>query len=152
MMSDTKYILAVNPTGRNMPPLRVKYSQTKLSHVGKLGFLGAIKEAVELVLFTLEYPDSIFEGLRPPDDKYSGESPGWLCYCSRPTCDYTKSGDLCNPKPNMVFLVFVNEDHIIFNWRWEKADIESFCNREYLPENYKTRFRKRCHEWDSNKG
>jgi hypothetical protein len=142
-MSSNRYITAVNPEGRNKPVLNLIYSQTKVSHVRKLGFLGAIKEAVELVPFTLQHPNSIFGGLRPPDDKHSGESPGWLCYCSKPVCRYTKSGDLSDPEPHKVFLVFVNEDQIIFNWRWENADIAAFCNKEYLPENYSTRFRRR---------
>ena len=142
-MGDRKYVTAVNPKGRDKPDLKLTYSQTKVSHVRNLGFLGAIKEAVELVPFTLEYPSAIFEGLRPPDDKHSGESPGWLCYCSRPPYDYKKSGEECAPAPNKVFLVFVNEEQIIFNWRWENADIDAFCNKEYLPENYENRFRKR---------
>ena len=109
----------------------------------KLGFLGAIKEAVELVQFTLKYPNSIFEGLRPPDDEYSNKSPGWLCYCSRPVNDYTRTGEEISPPSWKVFLVFVNEDRIIFNWRWENADVEAFHGRDYLPENYSTRFKKR---------
>jgi len=96
-----------------------------------------------LVPFTLSHPDSIFGGLRPPDDKYSGESPGWLCYCSRPVNDFTATGDVCNPQPNKVFVVFVNEDGLIFNWRWENADIDAFYNKEYLPKNYQTRFQRR---------
>jgi hypothetical protein len=142
-MSCSRYIAAVNPEGKDKPHLNLIYSQTKVSHIRKLGFLGAIKEAAELVPLTLQHPDSIFGGLRPPDDKYSGESPGWLCYCSRPPHDYTESGEMCNPMPNKVFLVFVNEEQIIYNWRWEDADIAAFCNKEYLPKNFSTRFRRR---------
>jgi hypothetical protein len=142
-MDGRQYIMAVNPAGHDKPCLRVIYSQTKVFHVGKLGFLGAIKEAAELVPFALMHPRAIFGGLRHPDDKYSGQSPGWLCYCSRPEYDYTKSGEPCNPEPCKVFLVFVNEEQIIFNWRWENADVKAFCNKEYLPENYKIRFRER---------
>ena len=105
--------------------------------------MGAIKEAVELVPFALEHPTAIFGGLRPPDDKHSGESPGWLCYCSRPTHDYTEAGELRNPDPGKVFLVFVNEDQIIFSWRWDYADTEALCNKEYLPVNYRVRFKER---------
>jgi hypothetical protein len=140
-MSDRKYLLAKNPEP-NQPDLRLIYSQTKVMYVRNLGFLGAIKEAAELVPFTLKNPTSIFEGLRPPDDKHSGESPGWLCYCSRPFFDYTKSGEECDPAFNKVFLVFVNDEKVVFNWRWDNADTEALDHKEYLPENYKTRFRK----------
>jgi hypothetical protein len=142
-MSGRQYILAINPDGRDKPPLELIPSQTKLENVRKLGFMGAVMEAAELMPFTLKHPSSIFEGLRPPDDKYSGESPGWLCYCSRPSHDYTRSGELRNPDSNMVFLVFVNEDEVIFNWRWEPADILAFSNKEYLPKDHSTRFRRR---------
>jgi len=140
-MDNRIYLLAVNPEP-NQPDLRLIYSQSKIAHVRKLDFHGAIREAAELVPFTLKYPSAIFEGLRPPDDKHSGDSPGWLCYCSKPVRDFTKDGQECNPEPNKVFLVFVNEDKIIFNWRWEDADSESLDGKKYLPENYKTRFRK----------
>ena len=142
--SNRKYIEAVNPEGSNKPSLNLIPAQVAIDHVRNLGYMGAIKVAAELMPYTLKYPTSIFEGLRPPDDKYSGKSPGWLCYCSRPTCDYAGSGEPCNAEPHKVFLVFVNEDQLIYNWRWENADIAALCNKEYLPKDYVTRFRKRC--------
>ena len=140
-MDNRKYLLAVNPEP-NEPDLRLICSQEKIDRVRKKGFPGAVKEAVELVPFTLKNPCAIFEGLRPPDDKYSGESPGWLCYCSRPIRDFTKSGQECNPEPGTVFLVFVNEDKVVYNWRWENADGEALDDQRYMPWDYKTRFRK----------
>jgi len=141
-MENKGYVNAVDPTGQNKPPLRLKYAQRKVSQIRQLGFRGAIKEAVELVSFTLTYPNAVFCGLRPPDDKHSGNSPGWLCYCANPPYDYAPDGELCNPDPSKVFLVFVNEDRMIFEWRWEDADIESICDKEYLPRNHCTRFSK----------
>jgi hypothetical protein len=61
-MGNDRYILAVNPLGKNEPKLNLIYSQTKVLQVRKLGFWGAIKEAAELVPCTLQYPDSIFSG------------------------------------------------------------------------------------------
>ena len=140
-MDKRKYIPAVNPEP-GQPDLRLIYFQPRVAHVKKLGALGAIKEAAELVPYTLKYPCAMFEGLRPPDDDHSGNSPGWLCYCSRPALKFKRSGEECNSDTDQVFLVFVNEDLIIFNWRWEYADVESLGSKQYLPVNYKTRFRK----------
>ena len=69
-MDNRKYILALNPES-NQLDLKLIYAQAKVTYVKRLGFLGAIKEAAELVPFTLKNPSSIFEGLRPPDDKYT---------------------------------------------------------------------------------
>jgi len=140
-MDSRKYLLAVNPEP-NQPDLRLICLQERITFAKQLGYFGAIMEAVKLVPFTLKNPIAIFEGLRPPDDKYSGESPGWLCYCSRPICDFTRSGQECNPKPRKVFLVFVNDDRIIFDWGWEDADGEALDDKRYMPRDYKTRFRK----------
>jgi len=38
-----------------------------------------------------------------------------------------------------VFLVFVNDEGIAYNWRWEKADEDE----PDLPRRFKTRFKKR---------
>ena len=140
-MDNRKYLLAVNPEP-NEPDLPLICLQARITFAKQMGFLGAIREAIELVPFTLKNPCAIFEGLRPPDDKYSGESPGWLCYCSRPIRDFTKSGQECNPEPGKVFLVFVNEEQAIFDWGWEDADREALDDQRYMPWDYKTRFRK----------
>jgi hypothetical protein len=43
------------------------------------------------------------------------------------------------PWPGQVFLVFVDDDGIIYNWRWEKADSQDLR----LPENHGRRFEER---------
>jgi hypothetical protein len=135
-------IEAVNPNDRTTP-LIFTYSQKRLLYISRLGYRGYILESAHLVPFTLKYPSCIFRGLREDDDKYSGDSPGWLCYCSLPTQDFSKNGEPTNSKPNKVYVVFVNEDKIIFNWRWENADLEAYSNKIYVPENYKTRFKEK---------
>jgi hypothetical protein len=42
-----------------------------------------------------------------------------------------------NPDPGRVFLVFVNDEGIAYNWRWEIADPENVN----LPREYATRFK-----------
>jgi hypothetical protein len=35
---------------------------------------------------------------------------------------YDKRGDLVASDPDQIFLVFVNDTGIVYNWRWEFAD------------------------------
>ena len=39
-----------------------------------------------------------------------------------------------------VYLVFVNDEGVAYNWRWEKADADD----PKLPNGYQTRFKKRA--------
>ena len=87
----------------------------------------------------------MFQGIRfDEDEKHSGDSPGWLCYCCRPPYDFANDGEPCDVPPYQVFLVFVNEDGIVYDWRWDKADMDAFDKKQYLPMNYdNNRFQER---------
>ena len=56
-----------------------------------------------------------------------------------PKMRYHKDGTKRTPYPGQVYLVFVNDEGVAYNWRWEKADAES----PDLPADHQTRFRKR---------
>ncbi|GMU24541.1 MAG: hypothetical protein AMXMBFR13_46150 [Phycisphaerae bacterium] len=43
------------------------------------------------------------------------------------------------PIPRQVFLVFVNDEQIAYNWRWERSDPEE----PTLPVDHQSRFKKR---------
>jgi hypothetical protein len=86
------------------------------------------------VPWALLHPTAIFRGLREEGEQE------WLCYASLPTEAYHyRTGQQRPAWPGQVFLVFVDDDHIIYTWRWEPAD----PNDPRLPENYTTRFDER---------
>jgi hypothetical protein len=96
--------------------------------------MGAARELGYTVPWALQNPTAIFRGVRE-----EGEA-SWLCYVSRPTRVYDhRTGELRQPWSGQVFLVFVNNDRIIYNWRWEKADAAD----PNLPENAAVRFEER---------
>jgi hypothetical protein len=99
---------------------RVYIRERRLLTVARLG-KWKLLEARELVPAVLEDPSVIFEGLRWEDDE-DQDRPGWRCYCGKPSCMYDKRGDKVDSDPNQVFLVFVNDERVAYNWRWEFAD------------------------------
>jgi hypothetical protein len=120
-------------TGRTFDVL---VSYDRLHWVKNRG-LGAIKEAGFNVPFVLQHPKGVFEGLcREQDEDRPGY--GWWCYCAVPPHDYAENGDEKLPRPNRIFLVFVNTDHIAYNWRWEKVDPDD----DRFPIGFQTRFRR----------
>jgi hypothetical protein len=100
--------------------------------------LGHAKEGGLIVPAILQGPTAIFEGLRRDE----GEDPkgvGWRSYCGIPAHSYRTDGTEAPPSRNQVYLVFVNDEGVAYNWRWEKAAPDDPA----LPLNYQTRFRKR---------
>jgi len=62
----------------------------------------------------------------------------WLCYVSIPIHAYHSiSGNERGPWPGEVFLVFINGEGVVYNWRWEACDTD----QPHLPENWQVRFR-----------
>jgi hypothetical protein len=101
--------------------------------------LGHAKECGLLVPYTLQQPAAIFEGLRKDEDE-DRRTPGWYCYCSKPSCSFGENGEDQPPYPHQVFLVFVNRDKVAYNWRWARADKTD----DSLPENFEERFERRA--------
>jgi len=60
-----------------------------------------------------------------------------FCYCGIPAEKYVTEDAKVPPPPGMVFLIFVNKEFAIFEFRWEKM---CKTNSNY-PENYDTRFK-----------
>ena len=117
--------------------LDVLISHARLISIAKRG-VGHINEAAELVPATLQNPAAIFEGLSLDDDE-DQRGVGWRCYVSVPDRSYTPDGRRQPPWEDEVFLVFVNEERVAYNWRWEKCDLDD----PRLPQGYSERFKKR---------
>jgi hypothetical protein len=100
--------------------------------------LGHASECGYILPAVLQKPNAIFEGLRHDDDE-DRRNVGWRCFCGLPENSYRTDGTQAAAYPNQVFLVFVNEDRVAYNWRWEKADPED----PSLPINHEKRFKRR---------
>jgi hypothetical protein len=99
--------------------------------------IGQAKECGHLVPMILQKPTAIFEGLRRDEDE-DRRGFGWRCYCGLPERAYRVDGTERPPYPSQVYLVFVNDEHVAYNWRWEPADADN----PRLPENYQQRFKR----------
>lgn len=139
-------IKAFNPETKDLS-YNFRISQKALEIIKGRGSRGDLQIALNLVVPTLQQPTAIFRGLLREEEKverHSGPSPFWLCYCSRPYRDFDDNGNECDPHPRKVFVVYVNDEHVFYEWRWEDADLNEFiANKIYLPENYRTRYKER---------
>lgn len=116
-------------------------SYRRIQQLGQQSNRGELLRAAQLVRFALKHPTAIFRGIRfEEDERHSCHSPAWLCYCSCPLTDFTRAGVEISAPPKMVFLVFVNEDRTIYNWGWERADLDAWDAGKRLPVNYQNRF------------
>jgi hypothetical protein len=114
----------------------VQLSYDRLQAVGRRS-LGHAKECGYIVPAILQGPTAVFEGLRRDEDEDT-RGVGWRCYCGVPDHSYRRDGTRAAPYPNQVYLVFVNQEGVAYNWRWEKADPD----KPTLPMDYQTRFKK----------
>lgn len=128
-------VKAWDPVTRGEIDVYISYE--RLQSVAKRS-RGQIKEAAELVPQTLQCRGPVFEGLSTDADEDS-RGVGWRCYCGLPDRSYTPDGDRCPPRRQQVYLVFVNEDFVAYNWRWEKADPDN----PNLPLGCEKRFKRR---------
>lgn len=97
----------------------VLISFERMQAVGRRS-LGHAKECGIIVPMILQKPSSIFEGLRRDEDE-DRWGYGWRCYCGIPTESFRTDGTPARPYAGQVYLVFVNDEKIAYNWRWEKA-------------------------------
>jgi hypothetical protein len=134
--------VAVNPkTGKIDFELTLSYN--KLVFVVKSRQnVGDKKTVLHTIGEVLTKPCALFEGIRfDEDEKHSCNAPGWLCYCGKPEKRYKADGSSTTVREDMVFLVFVNEERIIYNWTWEKVDLDLLSQkRQYLPVDHEQRF------------
>ena len=115
----------------------VQVSFDRMQSVGRRS-LGHARECGEIVPAVLQNPTAVFEGLREDtDEDRSGF--GWRCYCGVPAHSFRSDGTKARPYAGQVYLVFVNDERVAYNWRWERADPED----PTLPIKYLTRFKQR---------
>jgi hypothetical protein len=126
---------AVNPAGGTACEVQISFD--RMQAVARRS-LGHAKECGYIVPAILQKPTAIFEGLRQDEDE-DPRGVGWRCYCGIPEHSYRPDGTAGRPYPNQVYLVFVNEEVVAYNWRWEKADPDD----PRLPQNHSTRFKQR---------
>lgn len=128
-------IQAANPDGDGTVPVLI--SHARLLAVSKRG-VGHVKECAHIVPDILQNPAAVFEGLRREEDEDRWGA-GWRCYCGIPECSYSQDGTEGRPYRGQVYLVFVNDEGVAYNWRWEAADPED----PSLPVNHEARFSRR---------
>lgn len=126
---------AVNPVDGAMGEVMISYD--RMQAVGRRS-MGHAKECGIIVPAILQHPTAIFEGLRLDEDE-DRRGYGWRCYCGIPERAYHSDGTTRSSYPGQVYLVFVNDEGVAYNWRWEKAADDD----PNLPVGYKERFRKR---------
>jgi hypothetical protein len=117
--------------------IEVYISHERLLAVGRRS-KGQILEAAELVPQVLQCRGPVFEGFRKEEDE-DKRGVGWRCYCGIPDRSYSQDGERCPPRRKQVYLVFVNEDRVVYNWRWELADPDD----PLLPQGVENRFARR---------
>ncbi len=62
---------------------------------------------------------------------------GWLCYVERPSQCFEDDGRSVAPRPDRVFLVFVNDESVAYNWYWYAFD----AAQPTFPEGHAERFK-----------
>lgn len=126
---------AVNPTDGSTCTVQVSY--VRLQAVSKRS-MGQLKEAAFSVPYVLARPQAVFQGLCQDVDE-DARGYGWRCYVGVPPHGYRADGTEVLPWPGQVFLVFVNQDQVAYNWRWERCDEDG----SGMPQGYRGRFRER---------
>jgi len=116
----------------------VQISHDRMQAVGRRSMAHAM-ECAHIVPNILQRPAAVFEGLRRDEDEDRYGAYGWRCYCGLPDHAYRSDGTKRPPYPNQVYLVFVNDEVVAYNWRWERADSDD----PTLPDDYENRFKKR---------
>ncbi len=132
---DCLALRAINP--ENGQECEVLISYDRMQAVARRS-MGQAKECGYVVPAILQAPTAVFEGIRTDGDE-PRKGVGWRCYCGIPDRAYHSDGSERSPYPNQVFLVFVNDEGIAYNWRWEKADEAD----PQLPVSHKDRFSNR---------
>jgi hypothetical protein len=128
-------IQAVNPVDGKTCEVQISYQRLQAVAARSKGQL---MEAAHTVPFILQGPTAVFEGLRREEDEDRWGC-GWRCYCGIPPCSYRADGSESRTYPRQVYLVFVNDQGVAYNWRWEKADQAD----SRLPMHHETRFKRR---------
>ena len=109
-------------------------------HQSRRKGLELASELANIVPDVLANPTAIFMGIRwEPDENRASDVPGWLCYVGIPIASYNENGIEMPPFVDEVFLVFVNQDRVVYHFRWDKCCMDATT----LPIGHETRFGKR---------
>lgn len=128
-------IRAIDPEDGKTCDVLISYD--RMQAVGRRS-MGNAKECAYIVPMVLQHPTAIFGGLRRDEDE-DRKGYGWRCYCGIPDHGYLVDGTPVRPFPEQVYLVFVNDEKVAYNWRWERADPDD----PKLPLDHHVRFRER---------
>lgn len=122
-------IEAVNPdTGKLW---NVLVSPKRAAFIIRVGGAFAYESAL-LVPAVLKEPMRIYEGIRrDTDESRESDACGKYCYLAFPGHGYDDSGQ--QRPDSRPFLVFVDEDRVAYNWRFDNDDL--------LPDSFEHRFR-----------
>jgi hypothetical protein len=126
---------AVEPRDRSWTEVLVSYDRMQV--VARRSMAHA-KECGLIVPMILQEPTAVFEGLRQDEDE-DRQGYGWRCYCGIPAQAYHSDGTERPPYEGQVYLVFVNDEGVAYNWRWELADPVD----PQLPQHHASRFHTR---------
>jgi hypothetical protein len=126
---------ALDPESRTIATVQVSFDRMQV--VGRRS-MGQAKECGYILPMILQAPSAVFEGLRQDEDE-DPRGVGWRCYCGIPDKAYHSDGSERSPYPGQVYLIFVNDEGVAYNWRWEKADPDD----PTFPQNHALRFQKR---------
>ena len=98
------------------------------------------KEIAYTLEWALKNPTAIFEGVRRDEDEDpTSDVQSWLCYVAKPETRFRFGDAKPEPAGDRVFLAFMNQDFVVYNWRWEpNSDRDA-----RLPADWEHRFRKR---------
>jgi len=128
-------LAAVDPTDGSNQTVQISYD--RIQALGRRS-RGHTKECACIMPMILQKPSAIFAGLRRDEDEDRWGC-GWRCYCGIPDKAYATDGAERPPYKDQVYLVFVNDQRVAYNWRWEKADPDD----PRLPVDHEKRFKRR---------
>jgi hypothetical protein len=120
-------LTAVNPDDGK--PFDVFVSDQFIDRVARQGW-ARVQDLAFNVPEILNAPAAIFRGVRDRHDH-------WLCYSGIPRVAYTNDRGVTRPPwTSEVLVVFLNDERVLYAFRWENADAVD----SRLPENHETRF------------
>jgi hypothetical protein len=106
----------------------------KMDYVASQGH-GAAMELADTVRWTLLHPRAVFRGVRDLEAEIAEDD--WLCYVGVPGHAYDhKTGMKRAAWPGEVFMVFVTDERVVYNWYWDECD----PRESHLPADYENRF------------
>lgn len=123
-------VLALDPSAGGVRQFLI--SEEKIQVIALRG-MGQAKDLAYSLREVLADPTAVFRGVREEGER------DWLCYVGIPRHSYTSDGKTCPPRTGKVFLAFVNDERVVYHWRWEPCSQDDHT----LPENYSSRFEER---------